>query len=318
MSELRTSKMIKTVSGWISPSQAAITDAHNHVWIEHVSGAAAGSPTLIDLENIKLELRDYSEEGGSTIVDCQPGGCGRNGEILYRLSNTTGVNIIACTGYHLQQYYPNDYWLFNTSAEKAEAYFLGELRDGITETRYRDRPIKAGFIKIACQATLEGSPIHLMEAAVNACLETEAALEVHTEKGAQGVEIARTLLDFGISPQKLILCHVDKKPDFRFHMELLSAGITLEYDTFFRPKYHPDTNLWPLLEYVIENGFEDQIVVATDLAEDVLWSRLGNGPGLTGLINLIIPRMAEIGIHQTIIQKLAGGNIASRLAQCVK
>jgi phosphotriesterase-related protein len=146
-------------------------------------------------------------------------------------------------------------------------------------------------------------------------LETGAALEVHTEKGSEGEEIARTLVDFGLSPQKLILCHVDKRPDFRFHQNLLSAGITLEYDTFYRPKYQPKKNLWPLLERVIAAGYEDQIVIATDMAEPDFWARMGQGPGLTGLMGEIIPHLAEIGFHTNTIRKLVGGNIASQLSQ---
>ena len=307
--------MIKTVNGWITPQQTGIADAHNHVWIEPVSGVVPGSPTLTDRESIVLELGDYSKAGGGTIVDCQPGGCGRNGTALHWLSKTSAVHIVACTGYHLRKYYPDGYWLFTTSIEEATEYFLEELRSGLTETRDIEDHIDAGFVKIACQDTLAQSPVHLMEAAVNACLETDVALEVHTEKGSQGEEIARTLLDFGLSPQKLILCHVDKRPDFRFHQELLSAGITLEYDTFYRPKYQPEKNLWPLLERVVSAGYEDQIVIATDMAEAILWSKLGNGPGLTGLIQQIMPRLKNCGFAQKTIRKLVGENITSRLSQ---
>ena len=317
MKEYATPSKIKTVTGWITPRQAGITDAHNHAWIEPVPGAAPGAPTLNDRQAIAQELADYHQAGGGTIVDCQPGGCGRNGRVLPWLSNTTLVQLIACTGYHLSKYYPDDYWLFDASVERATEYFLGELRNGLVETRDTAYLVDAGFIKIACQATLDESPVHLMEAAVNAHRETNVAIEVHTEKGSQGEQITKALLDFGLTPDKLILCHVDKRPEYGFHHELLSAGITLEYDTFFRPKYHPDKHLWPLLERVIGAGFEDQVVLATDLAEVILWKRLGTGPGLTGLMDQIIPRMEVTGFEQKTIQKLVGGNITSCLAQCV-
>jgi len=309
---------IKTVTGWVTPQQAGITDAHNHAWIEPVPGAMPGAPTLKDRELIAQELVDYHQAGGSTIVDCQPGGCGRNGHVLHWLSKTSAVHLVACTGFHLRKYYPGDYWLFNAPVEMAAEYFLDELRNGLVETRDTGTTVKAGFIKIACGATLEESPVHLMEAAIIASREINVAIEVHTEKGLQGEQIARNLLDFGLSPDKLILCHVDKRPDYGFHHEMLSAGITLEYDTFFRPKYHPDKHLWPLLERVVASGFEDQIVVATDMAETVLWSRLGTGPGLTGMMDQIMPRMKKIGFELETIQKLVGGNIASRLAQRVE
>ena len=306
---------IKTVTGWITPQQAGITDAHNHVWIEPVPESALGSPVLVEQENITKELIDYHRVGGGTIVDCQPGGCGRNGRVLYQLSRETQVNIVSSTGFHLKKYYQPEYWLFDASVEKATNFFLDELRIGLAETLETGHPVQAGFIKTACQESLDESPMNLLEAAVMASLETDSAIEVHTEKGLQGEQIVNALFDLGLSPDNIILCHVDKRMDFGFHHQLLTAGITLEYDTFFRSKYHPDENVWPLLEQVVSAGFEDQIVVATDLADSTQWSRLGYGPGLVGLINLLIPRMAEIGFQPNTIKKLVGWNIASRLAR---
>ena len=306
---------IRTVTGWITPQQAGITDAHNHAWIEPVPGTTPGLPVLVDQENISKELMDFHQAGGGTIIDCQPGGCGRNGRVLYQLSKESKVHLISCTGFHLKKYYQPDYWLFDAPVEKAADFFLSELCIGLVETLDTGSPVQAGFIKIACQESLIGSPMNLMEAAVMASMETNSAIEVHTEKGLQGEQIARALLDFGLSPSKLILCHVDKRPDYGFHYELFTAGVTLEYDTFFRSKYHPDEHVWPLLERVVSAGFEGQVVVATDLADSTQWSRLGNGPGLTGLMDLIMPRMAKIGFQTQTIQKLIGGNIASRLVR---
>lgn len=306
---------LRTVSGPLNPPDAGITDAHNHLWISPVQSVPEGAPVLNNQSAIAAELIDYRLAGGGTIVDCQPAGCGRDANILRELAEKSEVSIIACTGFHLRRYYPDDYWLFKASTDDASRYFINELEVGLEETLSGASPIQAGFIKIACENSIDKSPLPLIEAAVMACLETGAALEVHTEKGADAERIVERLVAFGLSPDRLILCHVDKRTDFMFHASMAQEGILLEYDTFYRPKYRPDENVWPLLEQMVEAGLDMQVAIATDMAEAALWTRLGNGPGLTGLIMQIIPRLETIGCGTESIRRLTGGTISTRLAR---
>jgi len=48
-----------------------------------------------------------------------------------------------------------------------------------------------------------------------------------------------------------------------------------------------------------------------------MWSRMGDGPGLTGLITKIIPSMVVIGFEPETIRKLTGENITQALARPV-
>ncbi len=84
--------LVNTVLGPLSHLVFGITDAHNHVWIDPIDGAAKGSPVLNDQEMITRELGEYIKAGGKTILDCQPGGCGRDANLLMDLSITSGVN----------------------------------------------------------------------------------------------------------------------------------------------------------------------------------------------------------------------------------
>jgi len=306
--------LITTVSGTIDPDEAGIVDAHNHVWIDKVPGVRASSPVLNNFTSISAELSDYKIAGGGSIVDCQPGGCGRNGNVLRRLADSSGVNLIACTGYHLRKYYPEDFWLFKSSVEAASQFFIRELNENLLETKEGPVQVRAGFIKIAFEESLEQSPVHLVEAAVAASLATEAAIQAHTERGLNVEKITQCLLGFGLHPSRLIISHIDKRPDLGLHSNLVQAGILLEYDTFYRPKYQPDKNLWPLIRSMVEAGLEEGITLATDMAEPQFWMRMGGGPGLTGLIHQIIPGLEKIGLDEKSIQKLTGKNIAQRLA----
>ena len=61
------------------------------------------------------------------MLDCQPPGCGRDANMLVQLSRESGVNIIACTGFHRKKYYPQDYELFAWKAEQVAEFFIEEL-----------------------------------------------------------------------------------------------------------------------------------------------------------------------------------------------
>jgi predicted metal-dependent phosphotriesterase family hydrolase len=309
-----TAEAVMTVCGPVRPAEAGITDAHNHVWIAPVAGVSSGVPVLADHANIAAELRDYRAAGGGTVVDSQPGGCGRDGCILLSLSRATGVHLVACTGFHLRRYYPSDHWLWRASADEASAYFVRELNVGLEETLGEGSPVRAGFIKVACEKEVRETPRALLEAAAAASRETGAAIMVHTERGSDAEGIVAFFAELGVGMDRLVLCHMDKRPDLGLHRDLAQRGILLEYDTFYRQKYEPERNVWPLLEGMIADGWDRQIAIATDMAEARMWARLGGGPGLVGLIRHIVPRLQAVGCGASTIRRLVGENIVNRLA----
>jgi phosphotriesterase-related protein len=308
--------LVMTVTGPVAPATLGLTDAHTHTWIEPVPGAAPDLPRLNDQFAIAAELIEFRESGGGALVDCQPGGCGRNGQMMQELSRFSGVRIVACTGFHLKKYYPPDYWLYRPHLEPDDVrvYFGREINEGLVETRDQPQPVRAGFIKIACEAKLADTPAALIEAAAQAGIQTGVAIEVHTEQGSEAEKIAARFAQHGFPLNRLIICHIDKRPDLGLHCELARQGVTLEYDTFYRPKYQPDKHVWPLLEQMVAAGLEQQIVLATDMADAAMWSRLGGRPGQTAFTGQIMARLQAIGFEATTIQRLMGGNIAGRLA----
>lgn len=309
-------RTLMTVCGPIAVDEVGIADGHNHLWISPVEGAQDGF-VLNDLSAIAEELRDYRRAGGRMQIDCQPGGCGRDGHALRQLSIMSGVQIVACTGYHLPKYYPPDYWLWKADAESVYAFFCREINEALDETRADDTPVRAGFIKIAFEEDVTLTPAHLLDAVAQCARETGASVEIHTEKGADAEAIVHQFLNRGLSAQQLVLCHMDKRPDIGLHRELCQQGVMLEYDTFFRPKYEPERHAWKLVEQLVEEGLDGQVVLATDLADPALWRRLGSGLGLTGFPRQIILRLQSMAFDPETIDRLVGGNIARRLSRLV-
>jgi 5-phospho-D-xylono-1,4-lactonase len=306
---------ITTVLGPVPAESIGLVDAHSHLWIDPVPGSAPGSPVLNRERAILAELSDFRALGGGAVVDCQPGGCGRNAVELMWLSRESGIHVIACTGFHRQRYYSPDFWLWSATAERAAGYFLDEIRVGLSETLKLPIPARAGILKIACEATLATTPAAALEGAAYAAVASDTALEIHTERGAAAEEILRYFLDRGVPAGRLVLCHVDKRPDLALHAELASAGALLEYDTFYRPQYRPEETAWPLIAAMLAAGYERSLALATDIAEAALWKHLGGGPGLPGLATLILPRLHSIGATPAQIELLLGKNILRSIAR---
>ncbi|MEO8355485.1 MAG: hypothetical protein ABI621_06205 [Chloroflexota bacterium] len=303
-----------TVQGPRPYESLGITDAHNHMWIDPVSGADPGSPVLNQFELILNELVEYREKGGGSLLDCQPAGCGRNGNKLRELSRASGVNLIACTGFHRKKYYSPDHWLWRSDAQTIGDFLCSELNQGLSETLEAPFPVRAGFIKIALEATWAECPHAALEGAAYAGLKSQAMLEIHTEKGALAEKICIYFMNLGLRAQQIVLCHMDKRPDVYLQKELARLGVLLEYDTFYRPKYNPSVNVWPLIEQMVSAGLSDRVALATDMAEAELYHFLGGGAGLASLPGDILTQLTEKGIPEAAREQMLGGNITRRLA----
>ena len=315
--------VLRTVTGTVEldRNDVGIVDGHGHLWIDPPPGVAESARIELDDETmIRAELTDFYEAGGRVVVDCQPGGCGRNHRMLVELSAASRVQVTATTGFHLARYYPPRHWLWSASAAEALAYFVEELTRGMRDDDHHAapslrEPVRATCIKVGYDGELFGQALVLTEAALQAARQTGATILVHTEQG-RNVE---ALLAFserrGIPPTQLYLCHMDKRPDAALHQELAETGILLGYDTFARPKYSPETGAWKLIEALAERDLDSRIAIGLDLAHPPLWRHAGGAEGLLMIANRIMPRLQAMGFSQSAVLGMTGRNVAERLAK---
>ena len=92
---------IRTVTGDISPLELGYCQCHEHLLLaKGKSYTIDPSLCMDDEEKSTEELISYKAAGGRALVDAQPVGCGRIADGLRRISETSGVRIIASTGFH--------------------------------------------------------------------------------------------------------------------------------------------------------------------------------------------------------------------------
>lgn len=307
-----TTPAIQTVLGAVAADTIDTADAHAHLWIDPPDEIPAEERIeLRDFEPIRNELAEFAAPDVTLAVDCQPGGTGRNVAMLMKLSQECGIHITATTGYHLRKYYAEGDWLWSASAEEAATYFIEELTTGILEV---DEPVQATTIKVGYTGSIEGQEQTLMEAAAEAARITGAVVLFHTEAGKNVKALLPFFSERGVPPTQLYLCHVDKRPDHGLHRELAQAGVLLGYDTFARPKYQPEANLWPLLLDMVSAGYAGQIAIGLDMAFASMW-QYGGGRGMAMIRETIIPRLRTEGVDEQSIRGLTGGNIARFLVR---
>lgn len=105
---------IKTVTGLIEPLRLGFCQCHEHLYIKD---------EINDYDLSLKELIKYKKAGGCSLVDAQPQNAGASIEVLRKLSNESGVNIIASTGFHKLFYYTNDCDIYTKSqSDLADTY----------------------------------------------------------------------------------------------------------------------------------------------------------------------------------------------------
>jgi len=293
-----------TVCGRRSAEAVGLADAHAHLWI---APGVHGAPVLNDEAMALAEIADFATVGGSLLIDCQPGTCGRDGRILARLSRSTGVMIVAATGFHLARYYAEGAGPWALDADAAFELFVRELSHGLEEAP----DVRAGVVKTAWTGQ-GGHEKGLMGAALAAAGEAHCGVVVHTEAGRAVEGLVRLVEDCRFAPHRVQFSHIDKRSDHALHHDLAAAGYLLGYDTFLRPKYHPECGVWPLLHDLIAAGFSRQITLGLDLVDSVSWYTRG-GPGLRWLGTEAAARLGRDGVDDTSIRALLGGNVARLL-----
>jgi phosphotriesterase-related protein len=302
--------MIATVLGRVADLPEGTIDAHAHVWIDPVDGA---DPTktfvLNDERGILSELDTFSLAGGAAVIDSQPPDAGRNLSRLVAISRTSGVAIIASTGFHLRQYYGSNLATWHLSESEAASRFERDLH-GESESG-----VRCGILKAAHPGTVEDVSFRrLLAATCRAANTTGAAIQVHTERGVGVEALVDTLEGEGGDPRRVILTHMDKRPDLALHVELAARGYLLEYDTFLRPKYRPEENVWPLLARALEAGLTESIACGLDLADPTMWRFGGGVHGMPALLTVVEPRLRSLGADDATRRALLRDNICRRVA----
>jgi len=81
-----------------------------------------------------------------------------------------------------------------------------------------------------------------------------------------------------------VLSHTDRKPDLSYHLEVLSTGVFLEYDSAFRWPQNESNPTLSLVVSLFAHGKGGQVMLGMDAARRGYWTHYGGHPGLSWLL----------------------------------
>lgn len=293
---------IRTVLGDIPAAQAGVTYAHEHLIIEKSFPTLANPDFLLnDVDKVAHELTQVYQSGGRTMVDTMPANCGRNVLKLAEVSRRTGMQIVAPTGIHLEQYYPLSHWRYQYSEDQLTRLFVADVTEGIDAFDYNG-PIlertthKAGMVKLATgDDPISPHQELIFRAVVNTHRATGVPILTHTNAGLRALEQAEQFAKLGADLRHVVISHMDRHPDLAYHRDLLQTGIRVEFDSAFRWKTGDDNQTFRLLEALLPN-FPDQITAGMDAARNTYWQSYGGKPGLTYLMTTFRNELGRRGL----------------------
>lgn len=311
---------VRTVLGDIPSADLGVTYAHEHLVIDGGRPVEMSPDFLLgDVDRLADELRAGSAAGLKAAIDMMPADCGRNPAKLAELSQRSGVHLVAATGLHHEKFYGPSHWSLRATEDELADLFVADVEDGIDARDYGGPIVKrtdigAGIVKVGGS---EGGPSErdrpIFHAAALAHARTGVPIQTHCEAGTGAIEQIGLLTDAGVPADRISLSHVDKVVDRGYHRELFASGAFAVYDQAFRWGDR-DNGTLRLLEWAIEDGHADQVMLGMDAARQGYYRAFGGSPGLPYLLREFSTAMDERGIDAALRHRFFVDNPARAFA----
>lgn len=293
---------IQTVLGKLEPQELGVCACHEHLYVDLSRVKKNEDTCLQDIELVTEDLESFAALGGKAIVEVTNEGMGRDAEQLAEISRKTGLQIIASTGCYKDPFIPDDKkkWSRDQFAE----WMITEIKDGIGETG-----IKPGVIGEIGSSLNEFKPIEteLFHGAIEAAKTTKLPLSTHTTLGTCALEQINLFQKEGLFLEKVIIGHQDLNTNDEIVLEVLNSGAFAAMDTIGKENYRADEDRIRSLLSFIEKGFEDQLLLSSDLTRKSHLKSLG-GQGYDIVLRSFIPALKSHGVSGSIINKLLVAN----------
>lgn len=302
-------RKVRTVLGDVEEDRLGFTYSHEHLIAVPPAIQKDRDLELSDYDKSLRELIDFREAGGKTLVEASTLDYGRNAALLKKMSEVSGVHIVATTGFNKHIYFPQ--WVEEESIESITERLVRDVTEGMDGI-----DAKAGFLKSGAWYNL----IHPLEekvtrAVARAHRSTGAPIWLHTESGTMGMELLDILEEEGVDLTKVAVGHCDRNADPYYHLQLAKRGAYIQFDGPGKVKYYPDSVRVSLIKNLLENGYLKQLLISGDMGRQSYLRAYGGGPGFRFIIQKFIPRLIDEGISQKEIDTIFIENPARWLAQ---
>lgn len=275
---------------------------HEHVTID-LSGVKMDEDCRLDcFEETVKEFRNLYKYGVRNILEVTNLGMGRDAEYIKRVSQESGINIIASTGFYKEPFLPA--CVYEKTVEELAEMMEHELKQGIGQTGICASVIGEFGTSHRKMTVMEQK---VFDAMAMAAVRTGSAVTTHTTLGTMGGEQADYLINHGIKPEKIIIGHMDLSQNVETILSVLRRGVNVGFDTVGKLSYCPDTFRAEALKRIDGEGMLSQVVLSMDITRKSHLKYKG-GIGYTYLFETFLPLLREYGFTQAQIDMLLEEN----------
>jgi phosphotriesterase-related protein len=241
---------------------------HEHLMIGYPGWESHGNkPGATPEERFSIcvdRVEEIKALGFSSMLDPCPSDLGRDVELMAKVAQKTGFQIVCATGLYKQSEGGVPYWHFKSNfggvREEMTELFVEELTNGIGGTG-----IRAGIIKVATgPGRMTDYERTVFEAAAEASVETGAPVTTHTDQGTMGDLQQELLTGKGVPAHRVLIGHSCGTADTDYHLTIARGGSYLGFDRFGLEALQPDAERVAALLRLLEAGAGDRVVVSHD------------------------------------------------------
>lgn len=311
--------LLNDVSSWWTRSESAGLDpdefadaplSEELLWDLRQDPFGNRANLALDDEDVACdELARFTALGGATVVEATGWGIGRDLAGLRRVSERTGVHIVAGTGFYLEASHPVD--VVALGADGVTERILADLREG-------EDGVRPGIIgEIGVSADFTAAEQVSLRGALAAQVETGLPVQVHLPGW---LRLAPTVLDHvesvGADPTKVVLCHMGPSgEDLDYQRAVLDRGAWVQFDMLGMEVYYADQGVQcpsdeqnaAHLARLVEHGYADQLLLSQDVFVKSLLRRHG-GPGYAHILQYFAPRLRRHGLDEAQVLALMTDN----------
>lgn len=300
--------IIQTVRGEICPEELGFCHAHEHVWCDirlaerdhirsRVTRGDEGSMIYDEKERMLEELRTYYDMGGRALVDVTTNHWRPDMATLRELSDQSGVHIVIAGGFYTEPTVPR--WVDTLSIREITEVLIGEMVDGDPE-----HGVKVGLYKSGIwRGRIEGPELKALRAVARAVQETGAAMTTHTggsrryeiPGGNMGPSHLKIFKEEGTPAHRLIVGHVDERPDINVLSDLAEEGCYIQFDVIGKLHWLLDETRALLISELKSRGYLDRILLGTDRCRKTELYREQGGVGYTYLFDFFFGVLRKYG-----------------------
>ena len=318
---------IQTVTGPIEPDDLGVTLIHEHLyfdltcyyqppqdekgerltdqelslstlgWVRNNTMTSRPNLRSYDDDVIASEVELYMGLGGRAMVDCTINGIEPNPAGLRRISQRTGLHVIAGSGYYIYPSHPPD--MDSKTIGDIQEEIVGDLTRGGHGT-----DVLSGLIgELGASWPLHPNEEKTFRAGARAHLETGAPISVHPGHDPDSpLSLIELLKEEGVQPDRVIMSHIENRyrEDLDRYRRLADTGCMLGFDTYGRDMYfagagrqHPPDDLRNhIIATLVAAGYAESVTAAQDCCFQCdLVTYGGNGYG--HILENIVPRLEE-------------------------